>query len=91
MSLFFPKRTLAITIHISGHTTEVNQIKCSPSRSRIASCSDDRTARIWNIEDIVYNRPPNNDVVVLKGHSDTVSSIAWSPVVTEGDHEILAS
>ncbi|EPT01568.1 hypothetical protein FOMPIDRAFT_1036248 [Fomitopsis schrenkii] len=74
-----------------GHTTEVNQIKCSPSRSRIASCSDDRTARIWNIEDIVYNRPPNNDVVVLRGHSDTVSSIAWSPVVTEGEHEILAS
>ncbi|KZT74970.1 WD40 repeat-like protein [Daedalea quercina L-15889] len=74
-----------------GHTTEVNQIKCSPSRARIASCSDDRTARIWNIEDIVYNRPPNNDVVVLRGHSDTVSSIAWSPVVAEGEHEILAS
>ncbi|KAH9937343.1 WD40 repeat-like protein [Fomitopsis serialis] len=74
-----------------GHTTEVNQIKCSPTRSRIASCSDDRTARIWNIEDIVYNRPPNDDVVVLRGHSDTVSSIAWSPVVSEGEHEILAS
>lgn len=91
MLSFYQSSTLFLTIYESGHTTEVNQIKCSPSRSRIASCSDDRTARIWNIEDIVYNRPPNNDVVVLRGHSDTVSSIAWSPVVTEGEHEILAS
>lgn len=74
-----------------GHTTEVNQIKCSPSRTRIASCSDDRTARIWNIEDVVYSRPSNNDVIVLSGHTNTVSSIAWCPVTLDGEHELLAT
>ncbi|CCL98106.1 uncharacterized protein FIBRA_00100 [Fibroporia radiculosa] len=74
-----------------GHTTEVNQIKCSPTRTKIASCSDDQTARIWNIEDVVYSRPSNDDVMVLKGHTNTVSSIAWCPVTVEGEHELLAT
>ncbi|KZT02500.1 WD40 repeat-like protein [Laetiporus sulphureus 93-53] len=74
-----------------GHTTEVNQIKCSPSRTKIASCSDDRTARVWNIEDVVFDRPPNDEVIVLKGHTNTVSGIAWCPMTAEGEHELLAT
>ncbi|KAI0931269.1 hypothetical protein AcW1_001282 [Taiwanofungus camphoratus] len=74
-----------------GHTTEVNQIKCSPSRTKIASCSDDCTARIWNIEDVVFSRPSNDDVVILRGHKSTVSTIAWCPVTPQGEHEILAT
>ncbi|PCH34026.1 WD40 repeat-like protein [Wolfiporia cocos MD-104 SS10] len=76
---------------LMGHTTEVNQIKCSPSRTRIASCSDDRTARIWNIEDVVFSRPANDEVIVLSGHTNTVSTIAWCPVTAEGEHELLAT
>ncbi|KAH9950912.1 WD40 repeat-like protein [Amylocystis lapponica] len=74
-----------------GHNSEVNQIKCNASCTRLASCSDDSTARLWNIEDIVYSRPPNNDVIVLTGHTHNVSSITWCPITADGEHDILAT
>ncbi|OBZ68595.1 F-box-like/WD repeat-containing protein TBL1XR1 [Grifola frondosa] len=76
---------------LTGHSTEVNQIKCNPSRSKIASCSDDQTARVWNIEGVVHSRPQKNEVVVLRGHTQTVSSIAWCPVTAKDEHETLAT
>lgn len=63
----------------------------SPSRTRLASCSDDKTARIWNIEDIVYDRPQNDRVVVLPGHKEAVSNIAWCPVTASGENELLVT
>lgn len=36
-------------IMFRGHGTEINQIKPNPSSTRLASCSDDTTSRIWNI------------------------------------------
>ncbi|KAI0825010.1 WD40 repeat-like protein [Trametes gibbosa] len=76
---------------LSGHKSEVNQVRGSPSRTRLASCSDDKTARIWNIEDIVYDRPQNDRVVVLPGHKEAVSNIAWCPVTASGENELLVT
>ncbi|KAF8198323.1 WD40 repeat-like protein [Mycena galopus ATCC 62051] len=34
---------------LSGHTNEINEIKCNSSGTHLASCSDDMTARIWKV------------------------------------------
>ncbi|KAI0375120.1 WD40 repeat-like protein [Pilatotrama ljubarskyi] len=75
----------------SGHKSEVNQLRCNPSRTKLASCSDDRTARIWNIEDIVYGRPQDDNVVTLTGHKAQVGNLAWSPSTHPGEHELLVT
>ncbi|KAI0328494.1 WD40 repeat-like protein [Cubamyces sp. BRFM 1775] len=80
-----PLKTLA------GHKHEVNQLRANPSRTRIASCSDDATARIWNIEDVVYSRPQDDQVIVLTGHQQQVSNLAWSPNTPSGEHELLVT
>ncbi|KAJ7802434.1 hypothetical protein B0H14DRAFT_1661558 [Mycena olivaceomarginata] len=34
------------------HTYEMDRIRCNPSGTRLASCSDDMTARIWTVDAI---------------------------------------
>jgi transducin (beta)-like 1 len=75
-----------------GHNDEINQIKCNLSRTRLASCADDQTARIWNVSDLSGSRSPDSipglseshRVIVLEGHEHSVSSIAWCPRTTAG-------
>jgi len=77
---------------LTGHENEINQIKCNPSRTRLASCADDLTARIWNVSDLSGSRSPDSipglseseRVIVLDGHEHSVSSIAWCPRLTAG-------
>ncbi|KAJ6611485.1 WD40 repeat-like protein [Mycena sp. CBHHK59/15] len=82
---------------LSGHSNEINQIKCNPSGRRLASCSDDMSARIWRVDDI----PASTDsipglggpdqVVVLLGHKHSVSTIGWCPDYPAGSNEIIAT
>ncbi|TDL28350.1 WD40 repeat-like protein [Rickenella mellea] len=85
-----------------GHTNEVNQIKFNPSRTRLASCSDDQTARIWNITNLFRKPEPDSipglgtttkpdSVITLKGHSDSIGSIGWCPAPSNSGHEIMAT
>ncbi|KAK1229779.1 hypothetical protein PQX77_001689 [Marasmius sp. AFHP31] len=69
-----------------GHTDEINQIKVNPSGTRLASCSDDRQTRIWNLENISNSADlipglggfgSDSDPVLLEGHRGSVSTIAW--------------
>jgi len=86
---------------LSGHTNEINQIKCNPSRTRLASCADDQTARIWNVSDLSEGRSPDSDsipglsesnrVVELEGHEHSVSSIGWCPQNSPGGVELIAT
>jgi transducin (beta)-like 1 len=66
----------------SGHTDEINQIKSNASKMRLASCSDDQTARIWNIADLAgHSMDASYDagrVTVLQGHGHCVSGVEWS-------------
>ncbi|KAG6380982.1 WD40-repeat-containing domain protein [Boletus reticuloceps] len=75
---------------LRGHDGEVNMIKCNPSRTRLATCSDDATARIWNIE-----RPHSENSittgVVLKGHKRCLTSIKWCPNNQAGELVATAS
>ncbi|KAM5531714.1 hypothetical protein V8D89_014634 [Ganoderma adspersum] len=81
-----PLRTLL------GHQNEINQVKCNPTKTRLASCSDDMTGRIWNIESIDPLRyMQDSHSVVLKGHTGPVSHIVWCPLTPNGEHELVAT
>lgn len=75
----------------SGHTGEVNQLRVNIPRTKLASCSDDKTARIWNIQDIVYGREPDDRVMTLAGHKGQVSNLVWQPCTAELEHELLVT
>ncbi|KAJ7274890.1 WD40 repeat-like protein [Mycena rebaudengoi] len=74
---------------LSGHENEINQIKCNSSGTHLVSCSDDTTARIWNIagisapDDASLDAPGLNahpvESIVLRGHTHSVATAAWCP------------
>jgi len=82
----------------SGHTNEINQLKCNSSRTRLASCSDDNTTRIWRVDKIeadsdesIPGLATSDQVVVLAGHIHSVTMIGWMPHRKFWMNEILAT
>jgi small GTP-binding protein len=55
-----------------GHRGEIYGLAWSPDGKMLASCSGDRTVRLWDFE-------TGQQRHTLKGHSDRVYSIAWLP------------
>lgn len=57
-----------------GHTDEVNAVKWDPSGKFLASCSDDCTAKIWEVES---ERP--GPLYDFTSHSQEIYTVKWSP------------
>ncbi|WP_250122533.1 serine/threonine-protein kinase [Chroococcidiopsis sp. CCMEE 29] len=57
---------------LTGHSGEVNTIAFSPDGQNIASGSDDRTIKIWQLNS-------RKELRTLKGHADWVYAVAISP------------
>lgn len=82
----------------SGHANEINMIKCNRSGTRLASCSDDMSTRIWNVENLPTVSVPGlpglfmgaDQVLVLRGHIHSVSTLGWCPPVP-GTNELLVT
>ncbi len=55
-----------------GHEDVVNGICYSPDGKTIASCSDDKTIKLWNTENY-------KETTTLYGHHDTVWGVCYSP------------
>lgn len=76
----------------SGHENEVNSIRFNPSKTRLASCSDDKTVRIWEVTRYLDDPQRGNvSATVLEGHTDSIASLSWCPNRPEGSHEIIAT
>jgi WD40 repeat protein len=57
---------------LTGHTGRVVSVAWSPDGKRLATGSEDQTAKVW---DAVSGQ----GVLTLKGHIEAVTSVAWSP------------
>jgi hypothetical protein len=55
-----------------GHADWVNSVAFSPDGATLASASDDRTVRLWDVAS-------GETVHLLEGHNDYVRSVAFSP------------
>lgn len=58
----------------SGHNDEVNAVKWDPSGTLLASCSDDCTAKVWDV-----NSPRNDPKWDFKSHQQEIYTVKWSP------------
>lgn len=59
-------------LHSPLFQNEVNAIKWDPNGELLASCSDDRTLKVWDM---------NSDQCIhdLQGHAKEIYTIKWSP------------
>mmetsp|Transcript_10096 Transcript_10096/g.20842 ORF Transcript_10096/g.20842 Transcript_10096/m.20842 type:complete len:862 (-) Transcript_10096:44-2629(-) len=57
-----------------GHSDEVNAVKWDPSGRFLASCSDDCTAKIWDVES-----DRSDPLYDLREHEQEIYTVKWSP------------
>lgn len=71
------------TLH--SHTNGINHLAFSANSNFLASASDDRTIRIWEVEGSSGGEKKRDDnaeegsVRILRGHLSGVMCIAWNP------------
>jgi len=57
---------------LRGHVGEVDSVAFSPDGQRIATCSWDRTVKVWDAAS-------GKELLTLKGHKSNINSVAFSP------------
>jgi WD40 repeat protein len=57
---------------LKGHDESVNLVLFSSDGRYLASGSDDKTIKLWNVDS-------KREITTLKGHKDYVRAIAFSP------------
>lgn len=59
-------------ITYTGHTDEVNAVKWDPSGTLLASCSDDCTAKVWDV-----SSGRNAPLYDFKSHKQEIYTVKW--------------
>ena len=57
---------------LKGHTGRVCSVSWSPDGTRLATGSEDGTAKVWDAAG-------GRELLTLKGHAGEVRSVSWSP------------
>lgn len=65
--------TLIAKATVAAHDKDINSLAIAPNDSLVCSGSQDRTACVWRLPDLV-------SLVVLKGHKKGIWSVEFSPV-----------
>ncbi|MGH3824415.1 MAG: eIF2A-related protein [Pseudonocardiaceae bacterium] len=61
-----------VRVVLRGHEDWVREVAWSPDGRRLATVSNDRTARIWDAD-------TGSELIVLRGHENWVRGVAWAP------------
>lgn len=69
-----PGKELLLTLR--GHSGDVDSVAFSPDGKRLATASNDQTAKVWDAES-------GKELLTLRGHLDAVSGVTYSP---DGKH-----
>jgi WD40 repeat protein len=87
--LLLDARTHEMAARFSGHESTVFKAAFSPDSARLASCSQDRTVRLWQVEGEGWRVKGEDDAPpstlhprpsqVLRGHTDEVYAVAFHP------------
>ncbi len=64
-------RMATVTRRLQGHTGTVRGISVSPDEKYLASASEDKTVRLWEVA-------TGQQIRVLEGHTGEVFSVVWS-------------
>ena len=57
---------------LRGHSSAVDGVAFSPDGKRLATASDDQTAKVWDAQS-------GQELLTLRGHRDAVTGVAFSP------------
>jgi transducin (beta)-like 1 len=68
-------------------------VTANPSRTKIATCSDDRTVRIWSLASVLGDDAPglSPPPTRLVGHSHAVVVHEWCPAGVQDGVELIAT
>jgi len=61
-----------LRLSLRGHNGEVQSVAWSPDGKRLATGSEDKTAKVWDAE-------TGKELLTLSGHTGSIASVAWSP------------
>ncbi|PSC70582.1 transducin beta 3 isoform B [Micractinium conductrix] len=64
---------LRVTAAVAAHDKDINAVAVAPNDSVICTGSQDRTAKVWQLPDLVLS-------LTLKGHKRGIWAVAFSPV-----------
>ena len=72
-SSFTPTKSSSSSHSVRGHDKDINSVALSPNDALLASCSQDRTIRLWDAATL-------SPLATLKGHKRGVWRVAFSPI-----------